>query len=367
MTEQPTKTQLPRASTLIAFFTILLLVYLFFSKLTLKFYASILFFLYHYIQHMWLAVIGLGVVQTLLMLPLRIINLTLQANVKEFETEVEELKDQDKQQFLIKQTVHRGDPTILWYLINFFTQTIAYISIGRLFITDFYNTKLDPNLLFPFSFYPEYPIKDPIFRLPYPYAQQTVDFGLFWVFVAWGLILLYKLFHNRFIKFYHHLPESQKIQNDNAMTRVLKSFIKNSAGFLTIFFILAYVLIRYFPTNWEIRIFSGDVSIPNYTLNFITAVGAFIVVLWLNIPKISKKAQVARLSGIPESIVFKTQKQLFVDNLRSAFLLGLGAYYITRLIPSAFELSIFTLEVISLTSPLTIDRLVLNRFKPQKD
>jgi hypothetical protein len=365
MTTQSSKTSLPRLSTTITFVVIFLLIYLFFSKLSLKFYASILFFLYHYIQHMWLAVIGLGVVQTILLMPFRAINLILQSNVKEFEVQVEELKDQDQQQFLIKQTIRKGNPTILWYIVNFVTQVVAYISVGRLFLIDFYNFKLNPDLLFSFSYYPQYPIKDPIFKLPYPYAQQTTDYGLIWVFIAWGSILLIKLFYNRFTKYYHHLSNTQKIQNDSAITRNLKSFIKNSAGFLTLFFILAYILIRKFPTHWELRIFSGDVSIPNYTLNFITAVGAFIVVLWLNLPKISKKAEVALHQGIPEDIVFKTQKRLFIDNLRSAVLLGLGAYYITRLIPSAFELSIFTLEIISLTSPLTIDRLIFARFKPR--
>lgn len=365
MTSKPTKASLPRISTTLTFIVVFLLIYLFFSKLTLKFYASILFFLYHHIQHMWLAVIGLGVIQTLLMMPFRVVNLILQSNVKEFETKVDELKDQDQQQFLIKQTVRRGDPTILWYIVNFVTQVVAYISVGRLFLIDFYNFKLNPNLLFKFSYYPQYPIKDPIFKLPYPYAQQTTDFGLIWVFIAWGSILMLKLIYDRFIRYYHHLSDAQKIQNDNVIARNLKSFIKSSAGFLSLFFILAYILIRKFPSQWELRIFSGDVSVPNYTLNFITAVGAFIMVLWLNLPKISKKAEVALQLGIPEPIVFKTQKQLFIDNLRSATLLGLGAYFITRLIPSAFELSIFTLEIISLISPFTIDRLVFARFKPR--
>ena len=50
---------------------------------------------------------------------------------------------------------------------------------------------------------------------------------------------------------------------------------------------------------------------------------------------------------------------MFKDTLFSATLIGLGAFYITNHIPSAFELSIFTLEVISLAAPFTLDRLVL--------
>ena len=366
MTESRDRAKLPTASTALVFVVIFTLLYLFFSKLTVKFYASILFFLYHHIQHMWLSVIGLGVVQTFIMMPLRIVNLTLSANVKEFEAKVDELKKTDQQEFLIKQTVARGNPTLLWYITNFFIQTISYLSIGRLFLIDFYNTKLDPNLLFPYSYYPEYPIKDPIFKIPYPIVTKTITHSWFWVFVAWAGILLYKLLHTKIINYYRQLPDNRKVSPDNAFTGAIKNFIKSSGGFLTLLFLLAFVLIRYFPIAWELRIFTGDVSVPNYTLNAITAIGASIVVLWLNLPKISKKAQIARQSGISEEIIFKTSKQLFLDNLRSAFILGIGAYYLTRLIPSAFELSIFTLEIISFLSPLTIDRLIFSRFKPRK-
>jgi hypothetical protein len=357
------RSNLPTTSTFLSITYSLFLIYALFSGLTIKFYASILFFIYHYIQHMWIAVIGLGVFQTIFMIPFRIINLTLSANIKEFETTVEDTKNQEQQAFLIKQSVKKGNPAILWYIVNFLTQTILYLSIGRLFLTDFYNTKLDSNLLFSFSKYPNYPIKDPIFRLPYLVPTQTTDFGWGWVLIAWGLILLYKIIHNKLIIFYRNLPDIKKFNpKENSPTAFFKSFLKNSSGFLTIFFVLAYILVKHYPQSWDLRIFSGDVSVPNYTLNFITAVGAFVVVLWLNLPKIFKKGELARSQGIPEKVILSTQTQLFKDNLRSALLLGVGAYYITRMIPSAFELSIFTLEIISLISPFTIDRLILPRF-----
>jgi len=366
MTKQ---SSLPKTSTFLSVVFLIFLVYALFSGFTIKFYASILFFIYHYIGHMWVSVIGLGVFQTIIMVPFRIINLTLSTNIKEFESKVDDIKNQEQQQFLIKQSVKKGDPTILWYIINFFTQTISYLSIGRLFLIDFYATKLNSNLLFSFSKYPDYPIKDTIFRLPYITPTSTIDYGWGWVFVAWGLILAYKILHKKLISYYHKLPDIKKLNpKDNTLTYYLKSFLKNSAGFLTLFFVLAYILVRHYPQGWDLRIFSGDVSIPNYTLNFITAVGAFVVLLWLSIPKIFKKAELARSQKISEKIIFDTQKQLFKDSLRSATILGVGAYYITRLIPSAFELSIFTLEIISLISPFTIDRLILPKFskKPKK-
>lgn len=364
------KPSLPTTSTFLSATFSILLIYALVSGLTIKFYASILFFIYHYIQHMWIAVIGLGVFQTLFMIPFRIINLTLSTNVKEFEAKVEDLKNQDHQQFLIKQSIKKGDPVILWYIVNFFVQTISYLSIGRLFLIDFYNTKLNPDLLFSFSKYPSYPIKDPVFRLPYIAPTSTIDHGWGWVFIAWGCIIIYKLIHGKLINYYRKLPDIKKLNpKENTPTYYFKSFLKNSSGFLTIFFILAYVLVRNYPKGWDLKIFSGDVSVPNYTLNFITAVGAVIVVLWLNIPKIFKKAELARSLKISEDIIFSTQKQLFKDNFRAAAILGVGAYYITRLIPSAFELSIFTLEVISLISPLTIDRLILPKIteKPKQE
>jgi hypothetical protein len=46
------------------------------------------------------------------------------------------------------------------------------------------------------------------------------------------------------------------------------------------------------------------------------------------------------------------------NTFKKAAFLGLGAYFITNLIPSAFELSIFTLEIISFLSPFTLDRMI---------
>lgn len=56
----------------------------------------------------------------------------------------------------------------------------------------------------------------------------------------------------------------------------------------------------------------------------------------------------------------QTEKDLFSDTIKVAAFVGLGAFFVTNQIPSAFELSIFTLEIISLTSPLTLDRIILS-------
>ena len=75
----------------------------------------------------------------------------------------------------------------------------------------------------------------------------------------------------------------------------------------------------------------------------------------------------AREAGIPEHKIEATEKRLFADSVKTATLVGLGAYFITNHIPSAFELSVFTLEVISLSSPFTLDKLVVRANKKQAE
>lgn len=313
---------------------------------------------------MWLAVIALGVFQTLLMIPFRIINLKLSANIEKFEEEVEKEKSETKQQFLLKEQVKKGDPNMLWYLVNFFTQTILYLSIGRLFLTDFYRKVLNPKLLYSFVPYPDYPIKDTFFKIPYLHATNSIDLGFGWVIVVWLIGLGLKIVKDKFIRFYRKQQLSGKAgEIKNPFMVSIKNFIKNISGYFTVFLVISWVLVRHFPTGWELRIFSGDVSIPNYTLNAITAIVATIMILWLNIPKISLKGQLALSANIPEKIVKKTQNEMFKETTRSAVVIGLGAYFITRFIPSAFELSIFTLEVISFLAPFTIDKLIFSQGK----
>ena len=114
------------------------------------------------------------------------------------------------------------------------------------------------------------------------------------------------------------------------------------------------------------RIFSGDVSIPNRTLNSITALATFFTLIWTNLPKIGKKVSLAKSAGYATEIVKRTERELLRETFKVATFVGLGAYYITNLIPSAFELSIFTLEIISWTAPLTLDRIILRGIGNQK-
>jgi len=358
------KASLPTFATFVSAAVIVLALYLLFSGETFRFYASFLFLFYFWIKRMWLAVIGLGIFQTMLMIPFRVINLSLSVNVKEFEEKVEETESEKEQQFLIKENVKKGNPIILWYMVNFVLQTISYLSIGRMFLIDFYNTKLDPKMLYSFVPYPAYPIQDRIFQLPYIAITEMLKLGWGWVLLAWLAGLVYKLALTRLVPRYRKYVSDRKIPTEKkGLLAFLRRAVRQSGGYLTIYMFLSWLIIRHFPQAWELRIFTGDISVPNYTLNAVTAIGAGTIIFWLNMPKILNKGELARSMGVAEEIISKTMKKMFKETLRSAALLGLGAYYITRLIPSAFELSIFTLEIITLLSPFTLDRLIFSRGK----
>ena len=55
-----------------------------------------------------------------------------------------------------------------------------------MFLIDFYNTKLDPKMLYSFVPYPTYPIQDRIFRIPYIVpAYLKISYG------AWDDVILH--------------------------------------------------------------------------------------------------------------------------------------------------------------------------------
>jgi hypothetical protein len=53
--------------------------------------------------------------------------------------------------------------------------------------------------------------------------------------------------------------------------------------------LLSWVVIRHFPGGWELRIFSGDVAEVNVRFNLITSIVAFFLIIWVSLPKLSKR------------------------------------------------------------------------------
>lgn len=340
--------------TIITGLIVIFLFYAFFSGLTLQFYASVVFSFYALTHSMWISVVCLGVFQTLLMIPLRIVRLLKENHIKEFTANVTNLKDERTMQKTIKQNVSTGNITFLFYLVDFVIQLVSFVTIGKLFLTDFYNTPLDPTKLYAFVPYPAYPIQDVFFKIPYPVVTQTVDFGLKIVLIVWVILgVLQAAIH--FIR----IAYRNAIKRGETQTQVPKKFSKYASGYLLIAMLVSYLLVRHFPVGFEIQIFSGSVAVQNTKFNTLTAIATFLTILYFGIPKNIRKAHLAEAAGVPAAVIEKTQKEMLKETLKNATLIGLGAFFITNHIPSAFELSIFTLEIISLASPLTLDRIIL--------
>ncbi|NMC35942.1 hypothetical protein GYA49_02755 [Candidatus Beckwithbacteria bacterium] len=340
--------RMPSLSGILTAIIILFLIYAFLSGMTFRFYASFLFFCYSFTKSMWISVVLLGVFQTILLIPFRIIYVLNSNNIKEFVETFEDIKTQEQQQYQFHQNFTQGRKLVLFYSLDFFVQLISYVSIGKLFLTDFYARAIPANQLYDFVPYPTYPIRDIFFKLPYPHITSSKDFGFGIAVLVWlgllGILLLRRVVRGM-------------IRKNNQSYKPPK-IISMANGFLLPIFILVWYLARNFPTGIELSIFSGSVAVANRTLNTVTAVMTFLTLFWHGWQNILRKTELAQLSNIPEKIIDLTQREMFRTTLFSSFLVGLGAYFITNQIPSAFELSIFTLELISLAAPLTLDKMI---------
>jgi hypothetical protein len=339
---------------IIASAIIIFLVFAFFSGLSFQFYASVLFIFYAMTGKMWVSVVFLGVFQTILMIPLRIVRIIRSQNIKEFQRGVEDLKDGNAKQLSFKENFQKGNKTFLFYIVDFVIQLVSFITIGRMFLTDFYSVPISMSRLYSFVPYPSYPIQDTFFKIPYPRVVASTDLGL----KAFLIIALVLVVGQVFILILRSIYR-KSLKENKQKSVIPQTFSRYTSGYLVIILVVVYFLTRHFPTNLEIGFFSGDVSIPNRALNAITALTTFVIVMWFGVVRNTRQARLAEKSGIPSKVIEKIQKEMFKDSLKNSVLLGLGAFFITNQIPSAFELSIFTLEIISLSSPFTLDRIIL--------
>lgn len=381
---------LPVMSGLVAAIVIFLVV-AFFKGWTFNFYANVLFGFYALTKQVWVSVVLLGVIQTLIMIPFRMIRLMQSQHIRKFQDKISELEKENQQIAKVKKIFRHGNLTFLFYVVDFMVQLVLFVSIGRLFLTDFYNQKIDPSIFLKFIPYPEYPLQGLWFKIPYPAITQSRDFGWWVVILVWfvillshGFIYLVKWMKNRV----NQLAAEKAIAEETSNTKSVEkddSAKDENPGLLPtntssrstegkqapnllgsstlVVFIISYFLVRRFPLDWEFRIFSGDVSIPNRTLNTVTALATFILVVWFGLQDISRQGKLAKKKCILQQVIDLTQAEMFKKNLFNGVLIGLGAFFVTNLIPSAFELSIFTFELIAILSPFTIDRFVL-KIKP---
>ena len=340
-------------SSMVTAVIIVWLVYVFLSGEMYRFYASLLFSYYSLTGRMWVSVILLGVTQTFLLIPLRVFRVIRSDNIKEFQKSISSLDTSGQQRIQVKKEFHEGNRFFLFYLTDFLIQLTTFLTIGRLFLTDFYNTRIAASRLYDFVPYPDYPIKGVYFLIPYPAITKTVDMGWYGVLVVWMSLALIQATVMAFRYFQHKQGKDVK-----------KQPARYSLAYLILFLIVAWLLGRHFPVAIDLRLFTGSVAVPNRTLNTVTALATFGTLLWFGTQKILRQSREAEKMGVDEDTIYATQKKMFSKAVFDSSVVGLGAFFITNNIPSAFELSIFTLEIISLLSPLTLDKFILTVSRP---
>lgn len=364
--------KIPSLGTIASALIIIFLIYAFFTGILHQFYASFLFFFYSFTGKMWISVMMLGVFQTLLMIPFRVIRIAKSNNIQEFQQTIDKIKKETEQAFVLKKKFRQGNPTFLFYSVDFVMQIVSYVSLGRLFLTDFYNRPLNPEHLYKWVEYPTYPIQDTWFKIPYPTITKTIDLGwkiILPVWIALVIIQLIIIIFKRVNKKKQEALAATETDSKEAqqVSQAASKLGRYATGYLLMFMLIAWLLLKNFPVNWKLSIFTGDITIPNRTFNTVTAIATFITMMWHSIPKIIRKGRLAEKLNIKTEIIDRTQKEMFRESLFTATLVGMGAFYITNQIPSAFELSIFTLEIISLSSPFTLDKLVLGGLSVKKN
>ena len=264
-------------TTTLLFIGLIILIVWFLKGGSFRFYASAFFGLYYLTRRIWVSVVLIGIGQNLLFLPSRFISLKLSTSLKDFENELDKIKTEKDQYFLFTKKVKEGDIAVVFYIFNFILNAIAFFSAGRIFLIDFYSQKLNPQLLYSFIPYPQYPLLGTDFNFPFFKITQTM--ALEWSLISQIFLVLLALFVIprllwRLVKFLLH--KNQKILSARIGYNRLLLKIGGFGGSL---FLLALFVLRHLPTSAVGIMLQADLTSPNRAMNFITAVGTFITTL----------------------------------------------------------------------------------------
>ena len=355
---------LPFWTTLLLIFLIVLAVW-FFKGGSFKLYASVFFSIYSVTQQIWISVILMGIIQNIVFLPLRIIGNSFDKSLKDFEDELETIDKEENQSIIFNKKIKEGSLPVVFYIFNFFVNAIAFFSAGRIFLIDFYSDPLKlqkMKLLYDFVPYPKYPLKG--INLHVPLFKITQTMALDWnnIFMIVGFTLLFFVVLRLLWRILRIFLGSNK--------KVLFARIKYNrllftlSGFGGVAIILVVFILRHIPTAFQYFVFIANLSRQNTPMNFVTAVGTFIVTLhsgYKNNTEIAKKAE---LSNIPKDVIKKVFKDKMGQSLKNAIVLGIGAFFITNNIASAFELSVTTFEVMYMIYPYTFGLLIKKNDQP---
>jgi hypothetical protein len=281
-------------------------------------------------------------------MPLRLLGDFFDTRLKVFEELLENTKEND-QYFVFTEKIRKGDATIVFYVFNFIVNAIAFFSAGRIFLIDFYNTPLDPKLLYDFVKYPDYPLRGTDFRLPF--FKVTESYALDWLTIAkiWlGMTLFFVLgrFLWRLVKFIFSRNKKILSARINYNRMLLKI-----GGFSGTLFILSTIILRHLPTSFQGVTLMADLTRQNSTMNLITAIGTFLTTYHAGYTGAAKASDTAQKASIAQEAINKVYKIKMDQTFKNAVILGIGAYIVTSNIPSAFELSVATFEVLYIVSP----------------
>lgn len=346
---------LPLVTVFLLFFLIYLFVW-FLRGGSYRLYTSIFFSIYFVTRQIWLSVLLIGVIQNIIFMPLRLIGNILKKPLEDFEEELD--KTEDKQQLLVfSKKVKEGNTAIVFYVFNFFVNAIAFFSAARIFLVDFYNYPLDrQKFLYSWVPYPQYPLQGTIFKFPFFKITQTTALPWNTIFIIIGSFFLLTIILRliwRLVRFI--FKKNQKI----LYARIrYNRFLLTIGGFSGVLILGLLFFLRHIPIAFQGLLLKVNLTHPNPPMNFVTAVGTFITTIHAGYKNNSYAAKQAKIAGIDPQIVKKVFGEKMKNSLKNALILGAGAFFITNQIPSAFELSVATFEVMYMIYPYTLGRLL---------
>jgi len=348
---------LPFITTFLLIFLIFLFIW-FFRGGSFRLYASLFFSIYFVTHQVWLSVLLMGVLQNIIFLPLRIIGNSFKKPLQDFEEELDHVESR-QQLVVFSKSVKEGSLPIVFYIFNFFVNAIAFFSAGRIFLIDFYTDPLKlqkMKLLYPWVPYPKYPLLGTDFKFPLFKITETMSISwntIFLVIIGFLLFLTVLRFIWRLVRFI--FKKNQKILYARIQ---YNKILMTIGGFAGVGIVAIAFILRHIPTAIENFVFIVDLTRQNTPMNFVTAVGTFITTVHAGYKNNSLAAQQAKIAGIDPNIIKKVFKEKMETSFKNALILGAGAFFITNQIPSAFELSVATFEVMYMIYPYTFGKII---------
>ncbi|MDD4135935.1 MAG: hypothetical protein PHN66_02600 [Candidatus Shapirobacteria bacterium] len=357
------KQRLPVITLFFLIFLVIVLIW-FFKGGSFRFYASLFFGLYFLTKSTWISIILVGVIQTIIFLPFRIINENLKPDLKEFEKELEKTKG-EKQQILLTKQIKSGSWSVVFHTLNFILLALAFFSVGRIFFMDFYHHPIDASkFLYDFIPYPQYPLQGTIFKFPWIHVLKTTALSWQTIFTIWGVLLgFFVVLRFLWLFLRRFLSKNKSILNIRIQYNNLLIFISSFIGTL---FLISLFVFRHIPTAGEIIILSADLTKQNTGFNIITAICTFIATISSGIKSNRELSAEARINNIPEETIQKVTRQHLKKSAQNGLLLSLFTIWVTRLMPCSHDLSVLSFEFIYFISPLTFDRFVKKTSKSNR-